>query len=140
MQIAWSYEPHWRSWLHHGTLCSVSIETVSTYSTVACCSFEVDSRLEMGEIVMSQGPSPMMVERFQSVVSSLFQQVILCLPLFHLDLSDKKAFNSFSHVHVVTVDFYSDTQRCWLSSPLFVLKSGDKGFRNPASAQVNSWC
>lgn len=36
------------------------------------------SQLEMGQIVMSQqGPSPMMVERFQSVVSSLFQQRII---------------------------------------------------------------
>jgi hypothetical protein len=42
--------------------------------------FSVDSRISDSSIIMSQGPAPpnpLMVERFQSVVSSLFQQVRL---------------------------------------------------------------
>lgn len=40
--------------------------------------FSVESRLDREDIIMGQGPAPpnpFMVERFQSVVSSLFQQV-----------------------------------------------------------------
>ena len=64
---------------------------------------EIESKVDTSSIVMSQGPpppNPLMVERFQSVVSSLFQQVrrgryagsavtlhrvqcaALCIPLF----------------------------------------------------------
>lgn len=42
----------------------------------------VDSKVTGSNIIMSQGPAPpnpMMVERFQSVVSSLFQQVWYCI-------------------------------------------------------------
>lgn len=84
-----------------------------TSRAASACSYEVTSKMPEHKIIMSDGqgqPNPALMERFQSVVSSLFQQVRTCSRLATFGVLLLVSVHSLAASHCAT------SKRCFFRS------------------------